>query len=79
MLSDDIDTCIEHLASARERGEPLAPEICARIERVLRSCADDARHFEALPLVVEPFALAPNIVPFPPRFRCVTPPAGDAS
>lgn len=78
MLSDDIDVCIERLALARALDEPLAPETCGLMERVLRGCATEARHLESLPLVTEAQATALNVIPFPRRFLCVSDP-DDAS
>ena len=80
MLSDDLDTIIRRLALARELDEPLAPETWGLIEQALRCCAEDARAIESHPLRVATREVAleapvrSNVVAFPRKLRCVTPP-----
>ena len=71
MLSDDLANVVERLRLADELDEPMAPESCRLLARVVETCIEDARVLESHPLHVAPPALPPNVIRFPRVFRCV--------
>ena len=80
MLSDNIETVAQRLHLAVQLDALITSEECAALARILDVCVEDARYLEGeVPLAVAPPAVAPNVVRFPGRLRCVTGPDGGAA
>lgn len=74
MVSDDVLLCARALECQARTGLPLASDECRRLARILTVAAGDVAAIEGLPLEVRPVRPAPDVVAWPARSLCVTPP-----